>query len=70
MSASNAKGILAGATRQLLDGWNQTRDCWRDAKAVEFEKQYIMELQHAMTSALRAIEELDKVMHQIHTDCE
>jgi hypothetical protein len=70
MSASNAKGILAGASRLLLDNWQQTRGSWHDAKAVEFEDHYIAELQQAMAAALRAIGEIDKLIHQVRSDCE
>jgi len=46
------------------------RGSWRDQKAAEFEEQYLAELSNTVNGALRALEDLDKVLHKIHADCE
>lgn len=70
MSASNAKGILTGATRQLQDRWEQTRRDWRDRKANDFSETYLEPLAHDVQAALRVIDELDILLQRIHADCE
>jgi hypothetical protein len=70
MSASNAKGILTGATRQLQDRWQQTRRDWRDRKATDFSETYLEPLAHDVQAALRVIDELDILLQRIHADCE
>jgi hypothetical protein len=70
MSASNAKGILNGATRQLQARWEETRQSWTDHKADQFEHDYLDPLSRDVTAALRVIDELDLLLQQIHGDCE
>lgn len=70
MSASNAKGILTGATRQLHSRWHETRTLWHDRKATEFQEHFLDPLFHDVAAALRVIDELDQLLHQIHAECE
>jgi hypothetical protein len=70
MSASNAKGILTGATRQLQARWEDTFRTWRDQKAAEFEQSHLAPLARDLAAALRTIEELDLLLQKIHADCE
>ena len=70
MSTSGAGGMLALATRQLIERWAETRNSWRDAKADEFERLYLAELNDSVAAALRAMEDLDKLLGKIHADCD
>lgn len=70
MSASASRGLLTMATRNLQAQWGELRGSWRDQKAAEFEQQYLAELSNTVNGALRALEDLDKVLHKIHADCE
>ncbi len=70
MSASGGKGALALATRQLLANWERTRESWSDQKALEFESDYLSELASTVNSAMKAMEDLDKLLEKIHADCE
>ena len=70
MSASNAKGILSGATRQIRDRWDQTRGEWRDRKAAEFGETYLDPLTRDVQAAMRVMDELDILLQRIHADCE
>lgn len=62
--------MLALATRQLTERWAETRNSWRDAKADEFERLYLGELNDSVAAALRAMEDLDKLLGKIHADCD
>jgi hypothetical protein len=67
----NASGTrLAAVTNELKLQWQQTRDCWRDAKSQEFEHKYLDELWASVDKAVAVIEQLDKLMMKIRKDCE
>lgn len=70
MSLGASKALLNEATRELFANWEQARLSWRDAKAVEFDKDYLAMLPQAVATATRIIEELDQVLSKIHADCE
>lgn len=66
--ASSAR--LVALTKELNERWNQTRDRWRDTKALEFEEHYIRELQSAVDSAANSIAQLEAMLRRIRSDCE
>lgn len=70
MSMSGSKGLLTLATRNLQARWGETRFSWRDRKAQEFEEMYLEELMTSVNSALRVIDELDKLLEKVHADCD
>jgi hypothetical protein len=61
---------LQGVTRELISHWQQTKDSWRDAKSVEFERQYLQELLASVDAAVTTIEQLDKLLTKVKKDCE
>lgn len=61
---------LESSTQQLMAQWRQTKEFWKDAKATEFERKYLDELLNGVNVAVGAIEELEKVVSKIRTDCE
>ena len=68
MSASRTR--LAGITKELLLKWAQTKESWQDAKCQEFEKHYLEELQLSVDKAVSVIEQLDKLVAKVRSDCE
>lgn len=68
MSGNGAK--LMALTRALVQEWKQTKECWRDAKADEFERKYIQELTAGVDRTVAVIEQLDKLILKIRKDCE
>ena len=70
MSAMASCGMLTMATRQLMAGWDVTRQSWRDQKAVEFETLYLAEVRDTVAAAIRSLEELDQLLGKVHADCE
>ena len=70
MSISDSKGLLTGATRQLQEHWQEALSSWRDRKAEEFEKLYLADLAAGVNSAVKAIEELERLLHKVHADCD
>jgi len=70
MSSSGSRGLLTLATRQLHSRWAETRNSWRDQKSAEFESLYLSDLTNTVNSALRALEELEKLLEKVHADCD
>ena len=67
---SGAGHRLVALTRDLANRWQRTRESWRDIKADEFQRQYLDELQTSVDKAMQVIEQLDKLMAKIRSDCE
>ena len=65
----SGKAIVAD-TRDLSNRWNQVKDEWRDAKAGEFEQQYLSELFASAERAAAMLDELDKVIEAARRQCE
>jgi len=57
-------------TRELSAQWQQTKEYWRDAKAQEFERQYVQELLAGVDRAVTVMEQLDQLVAKIRHDCE
>jgi len=70
MSLSVCKTRLATVTREIGNQWDQTKHFWQDAKCQEFEHEYIELLQSSVEKAVTVIDELDKVISKIRSDCE
>ena len=67
---SGAGHRLGALTKDLANRWQRTRESWRDAKADEFQRQYLDELYTSVDKAMQVIEQLDKLMAKIRSDCE
>jgi hypothetical protein len=70
MSMTANKSRLAGLTKEILLKWQETRESWQDAKSLEFERQFMAELAADVDSAAAVIEQLDKVLGKLRSDCE
>ncbi len=67
-SASEAR--LAALTKELLNRWQQTRECWMDAKAREFDQRYMLELESMVKSATTSLATLEGILRKVRSDCE
>ena len=70
MSMSANRTRLAATTTQLQVKWQETKEHWQDAKSTEFEAKYMAELKSSVDAAVAAMEELDKLVAKIRSDCE
>ena len=70
MSLSASKIRLAAITKELSVNWRETKESWRDAKAQEFEQNYLQELFDSVDAAVGVMEQLDKLLNKIRNDCE
>ena len=67
---SGAGQRIGALTRDLLNRWQQTKESWRDDKAIEFERQYVDELSTGVDKGMQVIDQLDKLLAKIRSDCE
>jgi hypothetical protein len=65
-----SSSVLDEAIKEVMAAWGETRDAWRDTKAVEFEKAYLERLPLLASQARTVIEEMDAAMRKIHHDCD
>ena len=70
MNLSGNKSRLVAATKELLLRWDETRNYWRDAKSVDFERQYLSELRIQVDKAVSVIEKLDELLKKVRSECE
>jgi len=68
MKSSGIK--LSAITRELWAQWQQTKSCWKDERAKEFEQKYLEELMASVDRAVTSIEQLDKLVTKVRKDCE
>ena len=67
---SATKNRLLGLTKELAADWAATKDSWRDAKALEFEKRFLDDLMAGVSAAVTNIDALERVLNQVRDDCE
>jgi hypothetical protein len=70
MSLSANRSQLAAITKALSMNWQQTEEYWRDAKSQEFKHEYLDELFDSVDSTVAVMDQLDKLLNKIRTDCE
>ena len=67
---SAAGGKLSAVTRVLSSQWQQTKESWKDAKCDEFERQYLEELFTSVDKAVGIMDQVEKLVAKIRSDCE
>ena len=67
---SGAGQRIGALTKDLVNRWQQTKESWRDDKAIEFERQYMDELTVGVDKGMQVIDQLDKLLAKIRSDCE
>ncbi|RME91336.1 MAG: hypothetical protein D6766_12025 [Verrucomicrobia bacterium] len=70
MSLGGARARLVALTRDLKARWEWTRTVWSDARAAEFEKQFLEPLWSEVQRTAADLENLDRLLRQIEADCE
>ena len=70
MNLSGNKSRLIGLTRELTLQWSETKNHWRDAKAEEFERKFIVELSAHVNRAALVLEQLVELLKKVRSDCE
>ena len=61
---------LSGITKELRAHWLDTKTYWKDSKSQEFEHRYMEELLASVDRTVTVIDQLEKLLTKIKTDCE
>jgi len=64
------KSKLIALTKVLSSQWQQTRESWKDSRSREFDRLYMDELLNAVDQAVPVIDQLEKLVRKIRSDCE
>jgi hypothetical protein len=67
---SAAGGKLGAVTKVLSTQWQDTKHYWKDSKCEEFERQYLDELFTSVDKAIGIMEQVEKLVAKIRSDCE
>jgi len=70
MSMTASKARLEALTKELSSKWAQTKEFWRDAKSQEFEERFMDELLADVNRTVASIQELEKIITKVRSDCE
>jgi hypothetical protein len=70
MNLSGNRGRLIGLTRDISLQWDEVKNSWRDAKSEEFERRFMNELAAHTSRAVSVLEQLDKLLQKVRSDCE
>ena len=70
MSLMDSKGMLSGATKDLLARWNDVKTVWSDVQSQAYEETYIFKIEQDVRSALGALDNMSQVIQRIESDCE
>lgn len=70
MSAKGCSSTLAQITKDLAAHWEETRAHWRDAKALEFQREYLDALPALIGKSRESLDELDVLLRKVRSACE
>ena len=69
MSLVSARAKIGTAHRQLLVDWERARESWDDAASRAFGRNHVEPLEHAVRSAIGAIEQMSEVLDRVRREC-
>lgn len=70
MSTRVSSANLDEAVKKLSAEWQQARNYWMDAKALEFERDYLEELPAVVAQARSAVDDIDAFLRKVRAACE
>ena len=70
MNVSSSRGLLVRSSRDLVEAWRETERYWRDARASQFDREFISPIPKTVASAATVIQDIDAILNRIRRDCE
>jgi Cdc6-like AAA superfamily ATPase len=70
MNTAGSAANLIQAMKILTNEWQETQSSWNDMKSQEFARHYLDPLPGHVASAITVMEEVDKLLKKIRSDCE
>ena len=68
--SNESNASLLQAIKDLNRRWERTKETWRDAKATEFEHNYLERLPHLTARTSTAMDEIATLIRKVQLDCE
>jgi hypothetical protein len=69
MSMTEAHGVLAKATKDLMTTWQNTKMVWTDEQARRFENDILDVLQKDVRQAGEGMDSLGQILSQARREC-
>jgi hypothetical protein len=69
ISAASGRGRLYGSLKDLRLFWEDTKKIWDDPASLDFEEKLWNPLEAQVNSALRGMDRLSQVLHQMQSEC-
>jgi hypothetical protein len=70
LSPATGRGRLYSSLKDMLALWEDVRRGWSDPVSQDFETNLLQPLAAQAQAALRAMDQLALVLHQMQTECE
>lgn len=70
ISPASGRGKLYGALKDLRLRWEDTQRFWDDPVSKDFDEHLWQPLEAQSQAAIRAIDRLAQIMHQMQSECE
>jgi hypothetical protein len=69
VSLASARAKVGTAHRQLLVDWERAKESWDDPASQAFGRHHVDPLEHAVRSAIGAIEHMAEVLERARREC-
>lgn len=69
MSLNSGKGRLLRAIRDLHVKWERVREQWSDPVVIDFEREFVDELDTHVRTAAAAMEDMEELLVRARRDC-
>lgn len=70
ISPATGRGKLYGSLKDLRLFWEETQKIWRDPASQDFDENLWQPLEAQANAALRGIDRLTQLLHQMQHECE
>ena len=69
MNAVESRAKIVKAAKNLMAGWQQTKEVWRDENCRQFEKKYMAPLEVNIRATLLRMERMGAMLEKAQHDC-
>ena len=70
ISPATGRGRIFSALKDLRFRWDETQRHWDDPASRDFAENLWQPLEDESQAAIRAIDQLSQIMHQMQSECE
>jgi hypothetical protein len=70
MSVESSRGELVVAMAHLEEAWEEIEHLWRDKRAKDFAKRYLLPLRPQSNATLTALSDISELLARVKRDCQ